>query len=470
MCRSRGSVSRLLLSFVLCLCRSLHGQRPFEISPPVNLSITSHNFHTVLKWDVIDPSRNMRFNVKIKNYSISTWTPFLPCLNISTSYCDLSDGFLPEGGKLGYYAQVNAVTETQKSDFVSTNRFTFNSNATIGPPDVKLKADNTDVIAEVYFMLANSTKERNAKILNKLSYNIYWHSETSKLENEICNSKNTYHRIQVPTGNICVSAEVYLEDLHLKGNRSQKRCLQTQSSNLSDSVHLPWSPTLTNGNHTTQNEEQSCPMEEIYEDYNLTTDIYEYYDDEYPDNEDDQKVEEHRILPFIMTLVIVLGIAFSLIATLFICHFVKKKQVLPKFLVHRIMGERGKAYMDANMESDESNLSEVKGLEKAPIVREVDQCDETQEENTKSSDIFDVDRVNTDVNDGEPVNTDLDDPYAAKIDINGIDQRCPSPDNTEVEDSILEKTYDSCKTNSEPVTQICADNWGYDKPQVLFAL
>ncbi|XP_072410486.1 interferon gamma receptor 1-like isoform X2 [Chiloscyllium punctatum] len=409
MCRSRGSVSRLLLSFVLCLCRSLHGQRPFEISPPVNLSITSHNFHTVLKWDVIDPSRNMRFNVKIKNYSISTWTPFLPCLNISTSYCDLSDGFLPEGGKLGYYAQVNAVTETQKSDFVSTNRFTFNSNATIGPPDVKLKADNTDVIAEVYFMLANSTKERNAKILNKLSYNIYWHSETSKLENEICNSKNTYHRIQVPTGNICVSAEVYLEDLHLKGNRSQKRCLQTQSSNLS-------------------------------------------------------------VLPFIMTLVIVLGIAFSLIATLFICHFVKKKQVLPKFLVHRIMGERGKAYMDANMESDESNLSEVKGLEKAPIVREVDQCDETQEENTKSSDIFDVDRVNTDVNDGEPVNTDLDDPYAAKIDINGIDQRCPSPDNTEVEDSILEKTYDSCKTNSEPVTQICADNWGYDKPQVLFAL
>ncbi|GCC24231.1 hypothetical protein chiPu_0002631 [Chiloscyllium punctatum] len=341
----------------------------------------------------------MRFNVKIKNYSISTWTPFLPCLNISTSYCDLSDGFLPEGGKLGYYAQVNAVTETQKSDFVSTNRFTFNSNATIGPPDVKLKADNTDVIAEVYFMLANSTKERNAKILNKLSYNIYWHSETSKL-----------------------------------------------------------------------NEEQSCPMEEMYEDYNLTTDIYEYYDDEYPDNEDDQKVEEHRILPFIMTLVIVLGIAFSLIATLFICHFVKKKQVLPKFLVHRIMGERGKAYMDANMESDESNLSEVKGLEKAPIVREVDQCDETQEENTKSSDIFDVDRVNTDVNDGEPVNTDLDDPYAAKIDINGIDQRCPSPDNTEVEDSILEKTYDSCKTNSEPVTQICADNWGYDKPQVLFAL
>ncbi|XP_043542645.1 uncharacterized protein LOC122548156 [Chiloscyllium plagiosum] len=212
-------------------------------------------------------------------------------------------------------------------------------------------------------------------------------------------------------------------------------------------------------------------MEEIYEDYNLTTNTYEYYDDdEYPDNEDDQKVEEHRILPFIMTLVIVLGIAFSLIATLFICHFVKKKQVLPKVLVHRIMGERGKAYMDVNMESDESNLSEVKGLEKAPIVREVDQCDETQEEMTKSSDIFDVDRVNTEVNDGEPVNTDLDDPYAAKIDINGIDQRCPSQDNIEVEDSILEKTYDSCKTNSEPVTQICADNWGYDKPQVLFAL
>ncbi|XP_043531177.1 uncharacterized protein LOC122539984 [Chiloscyllium plagiosum] len=181
MCRSRGSVSSLLLSFVLCLCRSLHGQRPFEISPPVNLSITSYNFHTVLKWDVIDPSRNMRFNVKIKDYSISTSTPFLPCLNISTRYCDLSDGFLPDGGKLGYYAQVNAVTETQKSDFVSTNRFTFNLNASIGPPDVKLKADNTDIIAEVYFMLANSTKKRNAKILNQLSYNIYWHSETSKL-------------------------------------------------------------------------------------------------------------------------------------------------------------------------------------------------------------------------------------------------------------------------------------------------
>ncbi|XP_060676599.1 interferon gamma receptor 1-like isoform X2 [Hemiscyllium ocellatum] len=412
MCRSRGSVSSLLLSFVLCLClclcRSLHGHRSFEILPPVNLSITSYNFHTVLKWDVIDPSRNMRFNVIIKSYSASTWTPFLPCLNISTPYCDLSDAFLPEGGKLGYYAQVNAVTETQNSDFVSTNRFTFKSNATIGPPEVKLKADNTDIIVEVYFMLANSTEERNAKILNKLSYNIYWHSETSKLGNKICNSKKTHHRIEVQTGDICVSAEVYLEDLDLKGNLSQKRCLQIQSSNLS-------------------------------------------------------------VLPF-MTIVIILSIAFSLIATLFICHFVKKKQVLPKVLVHRIMGERGKAYMDVNMESDESNLSEVKGMEKAPIVREVDKCDETQEEITKSSDIFDVDRVNTDVNDSEPVNTDLDDPYAAKIDINGIDQRCPSQDNIEVEDSILEKTSDSYKTNSEPVTQICADNWGYDKPQVLFAL
>ncbi|XP_048452829.1 interferon gamma receptor 1-like isoform X3 [Rhincodon typus] len=413
MWRSRVPLWSLLLSCAVSLCcwHSLHGQGLSKISPPVNLSVTSYNFHTVLKWDVVDTSRNSWFNVEIKNYSFSQWRPFLPCLNVSTHHCDLSDGFVPDEDKLGYYARVNMVTESQKSDFVSTNRFIFKLNATLGPPDVKLRADNNHIIVEVNYTLPNTIVKRNAKILKtSLLYNIwYWHPEKPKLEDSICNSKKTLHKIQVPTGATCVSAEVYLQDLNLKGNRSQEICLQIHPSNVS-------------------------------------------------------------VFPFVISVVTILAIVFIIIATLFICHFVKKKQVLPKVLVHRIMGERGKAYMDVNMESDESNLSELKGLEKTLAVPEVDQCDETQEDLTKPpSDIF-VDQVNTDVNDSEPVNADLDDPYAAKIHINGIDQRCHTQDSVEVDDNILEKTYDLCKTNSEPVKQICADNWGYDKPQVLFAL
>ncbi|XP_048387387.1 interferon gamma receptor 1-like isoform X2 [Stegostoma tigrinum] len=412
MWRSSGPASSLLLSCAVSLCcwHSLHGRGLSKISPPVNLSVTSYDFHTVLKWDVVDTSRNSWFNVEIKNYSISHWRPFLPCLNVSTHHCDLSDGFVPDDDTLGYYARVNMVTESQKSDFVSTNRFIFKLNATLGPPDVKLRADNNHIIVEVNYTLPNSIVKRNAKILKTLLYNIwYWHPEKPKLVDSICNSKKTLHQIQIPTGVTCVSAEVYLQDLNLKGNRSQETCLQIHPINVS-------------------------------------------------------------VLPFVISVVTILAIVIVIIATLFICHFAKKKQVLPKVLVHRIMGERGKAYMDVNMESDESKLSELKGLEDAITIPEVDQCDETQEDLTKPpSDIF-VDQVNTDVNDSEPVNADLDDPYAAKIHINGIDQRCHNQDSVEVDDDVLEKTYDLCKTNSEPVKQICADNWGYDKPQVLFAL
>ncbi|XP_048387386.1 uncharacterized protein LOC125452715 isoform X1 [Stegostoma tigrinum] len=488
MWRSSGPASSLLLSCAVSLCcwHSLHGRGLSKISPPVNLSVTSYDFHTVLKWDVVDTSRNSWFNVEIKNYSISHWRPFLPCLNVSTHHCDLSDGFVPDDDTLGYYARVNMVTESQKSDFVSTNRFIFKLNATLGPPDVKLRADNNHIIVEVNYTLPNSIVKRNAKILKTLLYNIwYWHPEKPKLVDSICNSKKTLHQIQIPTGVTCVSAEVYLQDLNLKGNRSQETCLQIHPINVSDSMNLPWSPTLRNQSHTiAQNEELNCPLAEEDEEFegNLTTENYAYDEDNEDDNyQDSQDSEEHHsetypvedvnpVLPFVISVVTILAIVIVIIATLFICHFAKKKQVLPKVLVHRIMGERGKAYMDVNMESDESKLSELKGLEDAITIPEVDQCDETQEDLTKPpSDIF-VDQVNTDVNDSEPVNADLDDPYAAKIHINGIDQRCHNQDSVEVDDDVLEKTYDLCKTNSEPVKQICADNWGYDKPQVLFAL
>ncbi|XP_078068708.1 interferon gamma receptor 1-like isoform X2 [Mustelus asterias] len=412
MWRSRTPVSSLLLFcafFLYCSDRSpLHALGHSELHPPENLSIVSHDFCTVLKWDVPPTSRSSLFNVQILDYRSGKWKPFSPCSNISMHQCDLSEVFIPVIYENGYCAKVNAVAGWQKSYFSHSYRFTFGNNATLGPPTVHLTADKDELAVELNYTVP-SPKNEIHKILTYLSYNIYLRNpETSEIQ-EVCENQDPILTMKVPVGVICVSAEVHIDILKLKGNRSQETCLLIQ---LNDSSVLAL--TISGG---------------------------------------------------------ILAVLFvGLLATVLICYFVKKKRALPKVLAHHIVGR--KRYSNINsMKPEESNLSVLTTLETVPNVCEVDQKDETQVKMIKdSSDLVDADPVTVDVDDSEPVNSDLKDPYAAKIDVSGTDQKSISEDNFEEGNSDLEKTDDLCKTNSDFEKQICANNWGYDKPQVLLIL
>ncbi|XP_072355765.1 interferon gamma receptor 1-like isoform X2 [Scyliorhinus torazame] len=408
MWRSGVPVSSLL--FFLCCWdkRAFQALGHPELHPPENLSITSSDFHTVLTWDVVATSRASRFNVEFLEYRSGKWKPFEPCSNISMHQCDLSEAFIPVKNGNGYCARVNAVTSSQKSNCSHTYRFTFGNNATLGPPTVHLTADENKLIVELNYTVPHSTTNKTKRILKYLSYNIYyWNPETPEAITEFCREKYPYKKITVPVGVTCVSAEVRIDILKLKGKRSQKRCLPIQSSN-----QAALAVAISGG---------ICAI-----------------------------------------------IGVGLIATLLVCYFVKKKQAVPKFLVHRFMG--GKPYTNVNMQTEESNISVVTASEKVSNICEVDQSDQTPVEMMKdSSDIVVADPVTVDPDDSKPVNADLNDSYAPKIDVSETEQKSVGENNIE-ESSDLEKTHDLCKIDSDIVKQICADNWGYDKPQVPLVL
>lgn len=227
MWRSRAREPLLL---ALCLLSSTWSLGQLEFLAPVNLSIESQDFHTVLKWDVLNSSGTTRFNVDFRDYETVGWKPL--CLNISTHYCDLSNVFIATRESIsGYYGRVKAVTALQQSKFAQTNRFTFSQNATLGPPIVQLAAHGNHLTVEVKYPVYNSTS-RNVPF-NLLKYNVYCRHQNQT--NPIClrmSPRKPLEQIQVPEGNICVSAEVYASALNLKGKKSDETCVRIYLSNL----------------------------------------------------------------------------------------------------------------------------------------------------------------------------------------------------------------------------------------------
>ncbi|XP_078255854.1 interferon gamma receptor 1-like isoform X2 [Rhinoraja longicauda] len=230
----RVSQPGVLMASALCLLFSAQTQGQHAIPPPVNLSIQSHDFHTVLKWEVPDVNRRTRFNVCFREYEAEDWKPV--CLNISTHYCDLSNAFVPNQELIsGYYTKIQAFIGSQTSESALTNRFTFGQNATLGPPSVLLAANGNDLTVEVKYPALNSRSSNVS--FDFLSYIVYCrkqdhHKQTCR---EMTPKEQKQH-FHVSEGVVCVSAKVQASIFGLKGNKSEETCLRIRLSNLSVST------------------------------------------------------------------------------------------------------------------------------------------------------------------------------------------------------------------------------------------
>ncbi|XP_032876870.1 interleukin-22 receptor subunit alpha-2-like isoform X2 [Amblyraja radiata] len=220
----RMPIQVVVLASALCLLISTQTQGQGAIPPPVNLSIESRDFHTVLKWEVADGNLT-NFNVSYREYEYDVWKSV--CSNILTHYCDLSNVFVAQITS-GYYTKVQAFTASQKSQIVLTNRFTFGQNATLSPPTVLLAANGNNLIVEVKYPALNSISSNVP--FNLLSYNVcclYGHGQVCK------KYRSQKLHFQVLEGEVCVFAEVHALKFDLKGNKSEQACLEIHSSNLS---------------------------------------------------------------------------------------------------------------------------------------------------------------------------------------------------------------------------------------------
>ncbi|XP_059839065.1 uncharacterized protein LOC132401164 isoform X1 [Hypanus sabinus] len=436
-------------SLCLCLLMAAPSWGQLEISTPVNLTVKSHDFHTVLKWDVRNSSERTRFNVEFREYVTAEWKPV--CVNVWTRYCDLSNVFIASEDQVGgYYARVKAVTGLQESKFAYTNRFTFAQNASLGAPIVWLRADGSQLTVEVKYPPLNSTS--NSGLQESLSYHVYCRRPNQT--DPIClalTPENPLHQEEFVEGTVCVSAEVEISAIHLTGKKSNETCLSMSQRSYSDSAILTW----------------PYPQKCDYYDQN-DDDEEDYEDDDYTRKDDDGKVKDPEdtvaAAAAISTVVIVLLLIFIFVG-IYLCKS-KKKLVLPKSLVQVIVSDR--QYNVMNSKHEESSVCVVVKPEEVTSVPDDSHDFQVQEETLISSDTLDHSTALIDGGSSQHVNTDLSDPYAAKINIGIIDQNSDSTDHIDQEAGNNQgSSHDLCKTHCDSIKLSCtADNWGYDKPHV----
>ncbi|XP_072911889.1 uncharacterized protein [Hemitrygon akajei] len=443
-------------------CHRQKGQ--LDLWTPVNLSVKSHDFHTVLKWDVHNSSETTRFNVDFREYMTAEWKPV--CVNVWTHYCDLSNVFVATEDQVGgYYARVKAVTGLQESEFAQTNRFTFAQNATLGAPIVQLTADGSQLTVEVKYPPLNSAS--NSRLRESLYYHVYCRHPNQT--DPIClalTAENPLHQEDFVEGTVCVSAEVEISAINLIGKKSNETCLRMSQRNYSDSAILTWlHPQKCDYYPNDQNDDDEEEEDDEYDEY----DDYTKKDDDGNDIHSTMssvKDPENTVAAAaaISTVVIVLLLIFIFVGIyLWKC---KKKLVLPKSLAQVIVSER--PYNVMNSKREESSVCIVVKPEEVTSVPDDSQDFQVQEETSISSDTLDPRSALIDGGSSEHVNTDLSDPYAAKINIGIIDQNSDCTDHIDQEaGSDQGSSHDLCKTHCDSIKLSCtADNWGYDKPHV----
>ncbi|XP_062925190.1 interferon gamma receptor 1-like [Mobula hypostoma] len=484
--------STLACAFCLCLLTAAQSRGQLGFSAPVNLSIKSHDFHTVLKWDVHNSSEETRFNVDFFGYGTSEWKPV--CVNVSTHSCDLSNVFVISENHLGgYYARVKAVTALQESEFAYTSRFTFGQNATLGAPVVLLAADGRQLTVQVKYPALNSISE--SVLWNSLYYNVYCRHPNQT--NPVClelSPENPLYQGDFVEGTVCVSAEVELPSFNLIGKKSKEKCLRMPENNISDSAILTWLLPGECEEYTSQPND-------------LDDDEYEYGDYENEDSGNEIQLTipsvkdpentvavQRRISPhsrnhtfqntptskdskYIYDLTAITAISTTLVIVLLLIVIpvviylqkCRKKFVLPKSLAHIIVSER--PYNVMNSKREESSVCVVVKTEEVTSVPDDSHDFQDQEETLITSDTVDPGSTLTDGGSGgssEHVNADLNDPYAAKINIDIMDQNSDSTDHIDQEVvSDQDSSHDLSKTHCDSIKLSCtADNWGYDKPHV----
>ncbi|XP_059839066.1 uncharacterized protein LOC132401164 isoform X2 [Hypanus sabinus] len=389
-------------SLCLCLLMAAPSWGQLEISTPVNLTVKSHDFHTVLKWDVRNSSERTRFNVEFREYVTAEWKPV--CVNVWTRYCDLSNVFIASEDQVGgYYARVKAVTGLQESKFAYTNRFTFAQNASLGAPIVWLRADGSQLTVEVKYPPLNSTS--NSGLQESLSYHVYCRRPNQT--DPIClalTPENPLHQEEFVEGTVCVSAEVEISAIHLTGKKSNETCLSMSQRSYSAAAAA------------------------------------------------------------ISTVVIVLLLIFIFVG-IYLCKS-KKKLVLPKSLVQVIVSDRQYNVMNSKHEESsvcvvvkpEEVTSVPDDSHDFQVQEETLISSDTLDHSTALIDGGSSQHVNTDLSDpyAAKINIGIIDQNSDSTD--HIDQEAG---NNQGSSHDLCKTHcDSIKLSCT------ADNWGYDKPHV----
>ncbi|XP_051881011.1 interferon gamma receptor 1-like [Pristis pectinata] len=240
-----------ILRLSLCLCcvswdgvvASALGQNRsgyHELPPPVNLSLISYNFKTILTWAYEDKTPDAtNFTVEARNYRTAQWELFSPCSNISSHSCDVTKAFSVNLSALSsYYAKVKAITHFQESQFALTDRFSFKENATLGAPTVDVTVHGQEVTLRCIFPhVEKLSTETGLNINNDFKCKICVEREGHNILAN-CSIKRSRLKFNVTQSRVtlCVSAQVNSEQWKMKAEWSRQKCFEVYSLNLQETL------------------------------------------------------------------------------------------------------------------------------------------------------------------------------------------------------------------------------------------
>ncbi|XP_062929222.1 interferon gamma receptor 1-like [Mobula hypostoma] len=243
-----------ILGLSLCLCcvtrhgaavpaLGLNSSGYQGLPPPVNLSLSSYNFKTILTWDYVDQTPvTTSFTVEAMNYQTAQWAVFSPCSNISSCFCDVTEAFSVNlSATSWYYAKVKAITQFQESQFALTHRFSFKDNATLGAPTVDVMIHGQEVTLRcIYPHVGNLSTKTSLNINNDFKCKICFGQERHNVLAN-CSIKRLKRKFNVTQSRVtlCVSAQVSSEEWKMKAEWSRKKCFKVYSLNLQAILIVP---------------------------------------------------------------------------------------------------------------------------------------------------------------------------------------------------------------------------------------
>lgn len=182
-------MSAALCAFILTVS-ALCGSRVVSgvLSVPTNVRLTSYDMNLVLRWD--PPERPVRDLVYTTEYKPSVADYRVGCVNISTLECDFTrlNISIFQYGK--YTGRVRALSGTESSAWMESNRITLDKDTIIGSPNVSLISNGATIEVIIKDPVFAISSLRN--VYNMATYNVtYWKDGQKEKARSISDKQQT---------------------------------------------------------------------------------------------------------------------------------------------------------------------------------------------------------------------------------------------------------------------------------------
>uniref|UniRef100_A0A8B9F226 Interferon gamma receptor 1 n=2 Tax=Amazona TaxID=12929 RepID=A0A8B9F226_9PSIT len=229
----RVVVALLALAALMVPRRSAASQseQPSSVPSPMQITVTSENFKTILHWQYPPMSETPRFVVEIKPYNLGNYTIVSTCVNISAHFCDLSREIHEPFAS--YWLQVKAIVGSQQSEYVETNEFILQRHGKIGPPKLNLSRHGDRIMIDIYHPTFPSVELLPwiGDIYSEIIYLVtFWDSKNQSKE-EFPEDNCTMYKcsanvpVRAEGSTFCVSAKATLYSNLMIGAPSEESCI-----------------------------------------------------------------------------------------------------------------------------------------------------------------------------------------------------------------------------------------------------